>query len=341
MLGAVFTVWAYTSFEATLLHVSSSRTRWMLGAVMLVGLFMNAAIGQAFGSAGWAFVLPFLLIQVGRSASTIATTPTRMLREHYVVMLTWIIASAPFWLIGAAVDSGPRLLWWAIAAAFDLVGTWFAHPLPGRVLHSEHVEFDAEHMVERCRLFLIIALGETMLTTGTAIAHAPRNAMTVLTGTSAFAAAAALWALYFAGSDHLVNRHVETTSDPILAARLALNGEIVVVAGLIALAVGNELVIGHPHGRAAPSLVLLLFGGPFLYLLVQTWYLRIATHVLSTRRLGGLGALILAGAVSLWLPPFTAIVVAAAVLVMLVLLVVHHNRRFTPQLGKARAGAAP
>ena len=83
--------------------------------------------------------------------------------------------------------------------------------------------------------------------------------MTLFTGACAFVAAVALWALYFAGSDHLVNRHVETTTDPIYAARLAMNGEIVVVAGLIALAVGNELVIAHPRGdtslELAPAVV--------------------------------------------------------------------------------------
>jgi len=40
----------------------------------------------------------------------------------------------------------------------DLVGTWLAHPLPRRKLHSEEVPFDADHMLERCRLFLLIAL---------------------------------------------------------------------------------------------------------------------------------------------------------------------------------------
>jgi low temperature requirement protein LtrA len=46
---------------------------------------------------------------------------------------------------------------------FDLVFVFavsqLSHHLPGRVLRSEHVEFDANHMLERCRLFLIIALG--------------------------------------------------------------------------------------------------------------------------------------------------------------------------------------
>ena len=72
MLVAVFGVWAYTSFEATLLHTSRSYTRKMLVVVALVGLFMNAAIGHAFGDGSWAFVIPFLLIQLSPLA-TIAT----------------------------------------------------------------------------------------------------------------------------------------------------------------------------------------------------------------------------------------------------------------------------
>ena len=73
--------------------------------------------------------------------------------------------------------------------------------------------------------------------------------MVLLTGTCALGTAVALWAMYFAGSDHLVNRHVEGTTDPILAGRLTLSGEGVVVAGLIALAVGNELVSRTRAGR--------------------------------------------------------------------------------------------
>lgn len=48
-----------------------------------------------------------------------------------------------------------------------LSGTWLAHPVDE--LHSEHVDFAGGHMLERSRLFLISALGETVLTTGTAI----------------------------------------------------------------------------------------------------------------------------------------------------------------------------
>ena len=67
LLIAVFGVWSGTSFEATLLNIGRSPTQWMLLAVMLAGLFMNAAIQDAFETGGCAFVIPLLVIQAGRS----------------------------------------------------------------------------------------------------------------------------------------------------------------------------------------------------------------------------------------------------------------------------------
>jgi low temperature requirement protein LtrA len=203
LLIAVFGIWSGTSFEATLLHIARSQARWLLLAVMLAGLFMNAAIADAFETGGWAFVIPLLVIQAGRSILMVVVAPTRMLREHYARLLCWIIATAPLWIVGAISDAESRLLWWAGAAAIDLAGTWLAHPLPGRMLRSEHVEFDANHMLERCRLFLIIALGESVLSSGTALADASRTLLTVVAGTCALVTIVALWALHFAASGRL------------------------------------------------------------------------------------------------------------------------------------------
>ena len=332
MLIAVFGVWSYTSFEATVLHVGRSQTQWMMLAVMLVGLFMNATVEHAFDTGGWAFVVPLLLIQAGRPILTIVTAPTPMLRQHYAIMLGWIMAAAPLWIAGAMVEAESRLLWWAGAAVVDLAGTWLAHPLPGRVLRSENVEFDADHMLERCRLFLIIALGESVLTSGIAITDAPRTLMTLVTGTCALVTIVALWALYFGGSDHLVNRHVETTTDPIFAARMAMNVLLVVVAGLIALAVGNELVITHPHGQVTVTLSLLLFGGPLLYLLSQTYYLWAVIGTRSLPRLAGIAALVLAGGLSSILAPYGALGLLATLLLVLAVIVVREGHASSSRL---------
>jgi low temperature requirement protein LtrA len=325
LLIAVFGVWSGTSFEATLLNLGRSHAQAMLLAVMLVGLFMNAAIQDAFDTGGWAFVVPLLVIQAGRSILMILAAPTRMLREHYARLLCWILATAPLWIAGAVVQAEVRLLWWAGAGVIDLAGTWLAHPVPGRALHSENVEFDADHMVERCRLFLLIALGESVLTSGTALADAPRTLLTLVTGTGALATIVALWALHFAASGRLLDRYVQTTTDPILAARRTVNSLLVSVAGLIAVAVANELVIAHPHGQTSLTLSLLLFGGPLLYLLSQTVYLRVVVGRRSLPRLAGIAVLVLAGGVSHLLPPYGALGLVATLLLVLMVIVVRER----------------
>ena len=134
--------------------------------------------------------------------------------------------------MGAAVSPEDRLLWWAVAVGIDQIGRWLAHPIPGRRLRSERIAFDADHMLERCRLFLLIALGETVFTTGAAIATAPTALMTLLTGTFALAGTVALWALSFGRSHQLIMQHLEKTSDPIRASLHAVNALTIRVADL-------------------------------------------------------------------------------------------------------------
>jgi low temperature requirement protein LtrA len=273
MLLAIFTVWFSTSWSATMIPVDQSRTRWLVLAVMLLGLFMNSSVTRAFTTSGWAFVIPLLLIQLGRTVWTLVNSTDALLRDHYVRTLLWLSTTTPLWVAGAAARPEARLLWWAMAAGLDQIGRWLAHPIPGRRLQSENVPFDADHMLERCRLFLLIALGETVFTTGTAIAAAPTTPMTVVTGTFALVGTVALWALSFGRSHRLIIGHLEKTSDPIRTSRYAVNALMVMVAGLIAVAVANEMVIMHPHGTPSFVLSLLLGGGPMLFLAAQGWYL--------------------------------------------------------------------
>jgi low temperature requirement protein LtrA len=171
-------------------------------------------------------------------------------------------------------------------------------------------------------LFLIIALGEAILTTGTAVADGHPSTAMILTAGLSMVAIVALWALYFSGSDDLVNEQAATTSDPLRAARLAVNTQVVVFASLIALAVANERAIAHPTGPASTTLSLLMFGGSFLYLAVQTWYLHALTGQASRPRLVAMAALVVAGCLCALVPPL----VSAAVLCGILLAVVPATR---------------
>ncbi|GAB3366333.1 low temperature requirement protein A [Lysobacter rhizosphaerae] len=326
MLVGVFFVWTYSAFEVTLTHGRPARTRAMLLVVMVLGLFMNAAIDHAFEHGALAFVVPMLVIQIGRTIfSTLPTVPG-YLRNHYWRMLGWQVLAAPLWLAGALGNTETRLAWWSAAAGVDLIGTWLAHPVPGTRLQSEHMPFDATHMLERLRLFLIIALGEIVFASGQAIAEAGAGVATLFTGVCAAVIVIAFWALYFTASDPLVSRHTETTSDPLRAARLAANGMVLVVAGLIAVAVANEVTIADPGARTGGVLAVLMFGGALGYLLVQTWYLRLASGHLSWIRMVFMGAMVLSACVAPGLRNDVSLALLAIELVLLAAFVGHAGR---------------
>ena len=321
LLRAVYGVWYATSWVATMVPAEEPRSRRMVLTVMLLSLFMNASVTGAFTTSGWAFVIPLVLIQVGRTGWTVVNAADPVFRDHFSRALFWFVAMSPVWVAGAAANPETRLLWWALAAGIDQVGAWLAHPLPGRWLHTENVDFAGGHMLERCRLFLIIALGETVLTTGTAIAAAPMTPMTVLTGTAALAGTVALWALAFGRAGRLILRHVGETQDPVRASHHSVSVLMAMVAGLIAVAVANEMAIAHPHGHPSAALSLLLFGGPVLFLVALGWYLWAVPRVRPRPRviIGG-AALVPVGFAASAAPPYVALVLAGATLATLAVL---------------------
>ncbi|MEU9064910.1 low temperature requirement protein A [Streptomyces sp. NPDC048430] len=317
LLVAVFGTWAYTSYEATLLDVHRTVTRWMIVIVMGLGLFMNSAIPNAFDDRAWLFVIALLLILFLASAVTALAGRTDTLREHFRRTLVWLAASTPLWIVGAAVGSETRLWWWAAAALVDLTGTWLAHPLPGRALSGQNLAFDSEHMIERLRLFFIVVLGETVLTTGRVMSDAPVDAPTIFATAGVFAALVCLWAVYFGGGEDVFTTAVATTTDPVRSVRLGVNSAYVVLAALVALAVGSELVIAHPLGHGSLTLALLLFGGPALYLAATGWFFHATAHGAWTERIlacGACGACVVAGVAAIWLPPLASLILLDVIL---------------------------
>lgn len=160
-------------------------------------------------------------------------------------------------------------------------------------------------------------LGEAVFTVSTAISKAPISFMTLLTVVCSFASIVALWALYFWGSDHLVARHTEETTNPVLTARLAMNGIILAVAGIILFAVGIELVITDPYSEISASKNMLLFCGPILYLIPQGWYLWFITRKIPYYRIVGGLSLMVIGYLSNFTKIYFSLVAVTMLLVIL------------------------
>jgi low temperature requirement protein LtrA len=311
---AVFAVWLQTTWTAVALDINRRPVQSMLIVVMFLGLYMNAAIGSAFEDSPWIFVVPYLVINLGRDAWLLTANPRGFLRDHYQRMMVWTVVAGVPWILGAA-DHEHRLAWWGLAAGIDLVGTVAAHPLPRRRLRSENEQIPRSRIFERARLFFIIAIGETILTTGVAIAARLDDPMTLLTGTVAMASSVAVWWSYFDAREAEAYAVLTSTTDPTRASIRAFNALFVAVASMIIMAVGDEVVIAHPFGHTTVTTVLLLYAGPILYLGFQAWQARHTSRRVLASRLVGLAALVAFASVGMLLAPFLAAAAAAAPLI--------------------------
>jgi low temperature requirement protein LtrA len=328
MLVAVCGLWAFTTFEVTLLDVERSATRAVTIGVMGLGLFMNAGIANAFADGPWLFVIPLLIAFVGSTAYAAATAPTAHLREHFRRVLAWVGISAPLWIAGAFFDPEIRLWLWAAAAVIDLIGTITAHPLPGRVAQTRNLPFDTEHMLERMRLFLIVLLGETVISIGRAISQDHSDPLTLLAALGGFIALLALWFIYFGRGEQVAIRHASATVDPIRTVHLGINVIYVVVVGLVVFAAGAELVIAHPHETRSGVGGILLLSGPILYLAAQAVYFAMTTHADWVPRIIGALALGVGAVTAYWLPAMLAM---GMLVVVLIGLATHLGREREPQ----------
>jgi len=297
LLLIVWWAWIYTTWMANWFDpASSSAVRGVLTAVMLASLLMAAALPEAFGDRALLFAGSYVALQVGRNAAAAALLSRRhRLRDVFERLLVWSAASGVLWLAGATLDSDQRLVLWIPALALELAAPAAGYWLPGRG-RAVTTDYDIEgtHFAERCQVFIIIALGESIVVTGATAAAAGLTATVVLCLVVAFAETAALWWLYFGAAAEQARVSIRDYEDPGRLARDAYTYfHLPIVAGIIATAVANDLLIGAPHEAPGGVGVAMILGGPALYLLGETLFTWRVTGAASGKRLSVAALLIL------------------------------------------------
>jgi low temperature requirement protein LtrA len=275
LLLVVWWAWIYTTWMANWFDPASSAVAGVLTAVMLASLLMAAALPEAFGERALLFAGSYVALQVGRNAAAAALLKRRhRLRDVFERLVVWSAASGVLWLAGAALDGDQRLLLWLPALAVELTAPAVRYWLPGRG-RAATADWDVEgaHFAERCQVFIIIALGESIVVTGATAAAAGLTSTVVLCLVVAFVETAALWWLYFGATAEEARGVIRTCEDPGRLARDAYTYfHLPIVAGIIATAVANDLLIGAPHAAPSGVGVAMILGGPALYLLGETLF---------------------------------------------------------------------
>jgi low temperature requirement protein LtrA len=317
MALAVVYAWYMTAWGANWLNPDQRPVQALLVGLMFASLLMSVAIGDAFDGRAWLFVTGYLLLQVGRSTFMIVALRGRTLSEHFVNDLVWELAAGILWVAGAIADRDARLVLWGLAVAVTYAGAAAVHWLPGRGRRTdiEHTEIAGAHLVERFRLFFIIALGETVLAVGNSFAEHPFGFERLLALVIGFVGAVALWWCYFERNEEIGVEMAETADD---AGRVGLLGTwtlTLIVLALIGIAVADEIAIAHPGDEPTVGFSILAFGGPALFLLAQLLFLRGAVEDIPRSRVLGLAALAILAIPTAPLTAIAGIAASTAVLV--------------------------
>ncbi|MBN8264442.1 MAG: low temperature requirement protein A, partial [Xanthomonadales bacterium] len=161
----VWWMWMYTTWSTNWLNPAAAPVRLLLFALMALGMLMSAALPQAFADRGLAFALAYVAQHLLRSAYAVrafgAATPQG---RNFLRILAWLSVSGACWIAGGLADPATRLAWWGAALAIEYLGPSARFRIPGFGASSTRDwNVDPHHMAERCGLFVIIALGESLL----------------------------------------------------------------------------------------------------------------------------------------------------------------------------------
>jgi low temperature requirement protein LtrA len=319
LLVAVWWAWIDTAWITNWLDPHKLIVRLMLFVLMGIGLVMSSSLPEAFGDRGIAFAVAFVTFQLGRTIFMMwAVRNEPVLTSNFVRIIIWYAVSAVIWLIGAFLEGEARLYVWLLAVTLDTISAAIAFWVPGLGrADTRDWKIDGGLMAERAGLFIMIALGESILATGVGFTKLEWTPDVILAMAVSLLQAIAMWVVYFGQHARLAAGAISKSADPGAIARVAYTYvPILLVAGIIVAAVGDELAIEHPSGHIENATALVLIGGPALFLLGAALFKLAVFGSWSGARLVGLVAL---AALYPFTPAMTPVLLSAATTAIIVL----------------------
>lgn len=304
---AVWWVWVFTSWVTNWLDPERPVVRLALLTMMLAGMLLSIALPQAFGTRGLLFAGAYVFMQVGRTLFMLwalgdaAPVNTR----NFQRITVWLVISGVLWLTGGWLDGQLRTWLWIAALALEYIGPALAFSVPGMGRSSTtDWDIDGGHLAERCSQFVIIALGESVLVTGSTFADALWQPQTLVAFVGAFIGSVAMWWIYFDLGAERGSQAIRHAVDPGRTARIAYTYlHLLIVAGIIVSAVADELTLRDSRQRVDTIGSAVLLGGPALYLLGNALFKKTVNDInLPLSHLIGLGLLAALTIALVWQP---------------------------------------
>jgi low temperature requirement protein LtrA len=278
MLVLALVWWAWSAFvwAANAQDTSSPVLRVALLLGMVLIFIAGLAIPGAFGDESTLFAVTYagvrlLHLALYADASRRGNASWSAIAGFAVT----VVVGMALLIAGSFLDGLPRIALWTVALAIDYAGpAWLTRE---RLRGLQEVA--VAHFAERYSLFIIICLGESIVTIGVGASGRPLDTELVAAVALGLLITVGLWWTYFDSFAETAEERLRHHEDPVLAAADAYSYlHLLLVAGIIIFAVGEKFAIhdvGQPLSDAAR---LALCGGVALYL---------AGHAAFRARMGG------------------------------------------------------
>jgi low temperature requirement protein LtrA len=286
--------WLHITWITNYFDLHTRTVRLVLIGLALASLILSASLPEALDGRGVAFALAFVAILTGGVVFGLASVG----RNHHLTaplerVLIWSVGTGLIFIAGGLAEGDARAGIWVLAVAAMYGAMWPGFPVPG-LGHSHTTDYTitGEHLAERCLLFVTIALGESIVITGSNFGELPNATERWAAFVVAFAGSAAIWWIYFDRHAEAGREIISSASDPSRIGLVAYTFcHIPLVAGIIVAAAGDEIAIAHPGDEVSTWEAALILGGPALYLLGHSAFKLAVWGRISQSRLAGIIAL--------------------------------------------------
>jgi low temperature requirement protein LtrA len=312
--------WAWTQFTWTLNPADTTHraVRTITLAATGTAFVMAASVPLAYDDDALWFAIPYVVVRsLGLYLQARVDSERGADDAHLITRWAWgSTVGLVLVLAGALIEPPARNWLWVLVIVADLG----AATLAGQ---GKTWDLSPSHVAERHGLFVIIALGESLIVAGAAIAGDERTAELVTAALASVVVVSLLWWTYFDWFKDSLEVGLEA-APPINLGRLTRDAyslsHLPLVCGIIGVAVAVEEIMVHPEEAAPQQVLVALATGVALFLgstVLAHW--RLHGDVLGTRV-----AITVMTAVAVlvspeWLPFWPLVAVAVGLVVLIVL----------------------
>jgi low temperature requirement protein LtrA len=293
-LLALWWVWSTTVWLTERLDPDRLLTQLVVIVIMFWALVIAAAVPDAFEDHGTVFAIGYVTVQFVRGLFMLVALRGHPLYRATIHSLAWTAASGVLWVIGGPVDRHIQEPLWTVAIIVDYLAASLGWPLPGKGTATNlNLPVGSEHLAERYRQFLIIALGDMILVTASSFSEGGLTAHRWLAFGSAFVTTVLFWRIYIYRAGELLGHAIAAAEQPTRSSQATSYAHLVMVIGIVFTTVANELTIDHPFGGVHLAWTVVVVVGPAVFLFGRALFELTVFRRMSRARLTGIALILL------------------------------------------------